>query len=117
MKQVLQCLKDGATQLAEVPAPSAVTGQLLIHTTTSLVSAGTERMLVEFGKANWVDKARQQPDKVRMVLERGEPGGWRLRWRRCRASWTSRWRPGIAILVVSPSWVSAWRASRSATGL
>ena len=48
-------------QLAEVPAPSAVTGQLLIHTITSLVSAGTERMLVEFGKANWLDKARQQP--------------------------------------------------------
>ena len=51
MKQVLQCLKDGTTQLAEVPAPSAWSGQLLIHTTASLVSAGTERMLVEFGEA------------------------------------------------------------------
>ena len=36
-----------------------------------MVSAGTERMLVEFGKANWIDKVRQQPDKVRMVLEAG----------------------------------------------
>ena len=35
-----------------------------------MVSAGTERMLVEFGKANWIDKARQQPDKVRMVLDK-----------------------------------------------
>ena len=48
-----------------MPPRSAGSGQLLIHTTASLVSAGTERMLVEFGKANWLDKARQQPDKMR----------------------------------------------------
>jgi predicted dehydrogenase/threonine dehydrogenase-like Zn-dependent dehydrogenase len=70
MKQVLQSLQNGATKLTEVPAPSAMTGQLLIHTNISLVSAGTERMLVEFGKANWLDKVRQQPDKVRMVLDK-----------------------------------------------
>jgi predicted dehydrogenase len=75
MKQVLQTLQSGATQLAEVPAPSAVAGGILIHTTTSLVSAGTERMLVEFGKANWLDKARQQPDKVRMVLDKVRTDG------------------------------------------
>ncbi len=70
MKQILQSLKDGSTELAEVPAPQPGRGQVLIRTTTSLVSAGTERMLVEFGKANWLDKARQQPDKVRMVLDK-----------------------------------------------
>src|ERR1700704_3954042 len=75
MKQVLQCLKDGTTQLADVPAPSAGSGQLLIHTTASLVSPGTERMLVEFGKANWLDKARQQPDKVKMVLDKVRTDG------------------------------------------
>lgn len=75
MKQVLQNLKDGSTRLAEVPAPNAASGQLLIHTRASLVSAGTERMLVEFGKANWLDKARQQPDKVRMVLEKVRTDG------------------------------------------
>ena len=30
----------------------------------SLLSVGTERMLVDFGKANLLNKARQQPDKV-----------------------------------------------------
>lgn len=75
MKQVLQSLKDGTTHLADVPAPRAASGQLLIHTRASLVSAGTERMLVEFGKANWLDKARQQPDKVRMVLEKARTDG------------------------------------------
>ena len=75
MKQVLQCLKDGTTQLAEVPAPSAGSGHLLIHATASLVSAGTERMLVEFSKANWVNKACQQPEKVRMVLDKVRADG------------------------------------------
>jgi predicted dehydrogenase/threonine dehydrogenase-like Zn-dependent dehydrogenase len=76
MKQVLlQSLRDGTTQLAEVPAPSAGSGQLFIHTTASLVSAGTERMLVEFGKATWVEKVHQQPDKVRMVLDKVRTDG------------------------------------------
>ena len=70
MKQILQSLKDGTTQLAEVPVPGARRGQLLIQTTCSLVSAGTERMLVDFGKANLLNKVRQQPDKVRMVLDK-----------------------------------------------
>lgn len=70
MKQILQSLKTGATEVAEVPFPAAKRGQLLIRSSQSLVSAGTERMMVEFGKAGWIDKARQQPDKVRMVLDK-----------------------------------------------
>jgi predicted dehydrogenase len=70
MKQVLQNLKDGTTEVAEVPCPRTGAGQLLIRTTRTLVSAGTERMLVDFGKAGFIDKARQQPDKVRMVLDK-----------------------------------------------
>jgi predicted dehydrogenase/threonine dehydrogenase-like Zn-dependent dehydrogenase len=68
MKQILQSLKTGSIEVAEVPCPMAKRGQLLIRSSQSLVSAGTERMLVEFGKAGWIDKARQQPDKVRLVL-------------------------------------------------
>jgi predicted dehydrogenase len=75
MKQILQNLKNGATELAEVPLPQVSRRQLLIHTRHSLVSAGTERMLVEFGKANILGKVRQQPDKVRMVLEKMQTDG------------------------------------------
>ncbi len=75
MKQVLQDLKGGSTELAEVPCPRAARGQLLIRTTRSLVSTGTERMLVDFGKAGLIDKARQQPDKVRMVLDKVRTDG------------------------------------------
>jgi predicted dehydrogenase/threonine dehydrogenase-like Zn-dependent dehydrogenase len=75
VKQVLQSLKTGRTEIAEVPVPSTRDRQLLIATTRSLVSAGTERMLVEFGKAGWIEKARQQPDKVRMVLDKIKADG------------------------------------------
>ena len=68
MQQILQILSTGVTELVEVPCPRVGTGQLLIHTTRSLISAGTERMLVEFSKAGWIEKARQQPDKVHETL-------------------------------------------------
>ena len=75
MKQLLQNMANGETKVADVPSPRPGAGQLLIHTSATLVSAGTERMLVEFGKANWLDKARQQPDKVRMVLDKVRTDG------------------------------------------
>ena len=75
MKQILQSLKTGATEVADVPCPSVGRGQVLIGTSCTLVSAGTERMLVEFGKAGWIEKARQQPDKVRMVLDKIKTDG------------------------------------------
>jgi len=70
MKQILQSFKTGSTELTDVPAPKVKRGQVLIQTTRSLVSLGTERMLVEFGKASLIQKARQQPDKVKMVLDK-----------------------------------------------
>ena len=75
MKQILQSLKTGQTTLLDVPAPRPAPGQLAIHAHATLVSAGTERMLVEFGKAGWIAKARSQPDKVRMVLEKVRTDG------------------------------------------
>jgi predicted dehydrogenase/threonine dehydrogenase-like Zn-dependent dehydrogenase len=75
MKQALQNLRNGKTELTEVPCPQLSAGQLLIRTSRSLISVGTERMLVDFGKANLIEKARQQPDKVRMVLNKIKTDG------------------------------------------
>ena len=75
MKQVLQNLKTGATEVADVPTPLCRLGHLLIATRGSLISAGTERMLVEFGQANLLAKARAQPDKVRQVLDKVRTDG------------------------------------------
>ncbi len=70
MKQIIQDLKNGNTILEEVPSPLVRKGHLLIKTHRSLVSLGTEKMLVEFGKANLLSKARQQPEKVKQVLDK-----------------------------------------------
>jgi predicted dehydrogenase/threonine dehydrogenase-like Zn-dependent dehydrogenase len=68
MKQIIQDLNNGNTILEEVPAPVVKPGQVLIQTKRSLVSLGTERMLVDFGKSNLIQKAMQQPDKVKEVI-------------------------------------------------
>jgi len=70
MKQIIQNLKTGETILEELPAPQVKAGFVQIQTSCSLVSLGTERMLVEFGNANLIQKARKQPDKVKMVLDK-----------------------------------------------
>ena len=75
MKQILQNLSNGETCLVDVPSPKPMKGHINIQTTKSLVSVGTERMLVDFGKAGWIDKARSQPDKVKMVLEKVKTDG------------------------------------------
>jgi len=53
MKQILQSYKTGKTILEEIPVPNVGRGSVLIKTSHSLVSLGTERMLVEFGKAKY----------------------------------------------------------------
>ena len=75
MLQLLQNLGTGETLLATVPAPLVSPGHLLIATSRTLVSAGTERMLVDFGRASLLDKARQQPEKVKMVLDKVRTDG------------------------------------------
>ena len=70
MKQLLQNLRTGVTEVAEVPAPTATRGTLVIQTRASLISAGTERMLIEFSKAGLIGKAKAQPEKVRQVLDK-----------------------------------------------
>ncbi len=54
MRQVLQDLRSGRIELAEVPCPRPGPNELLIRTTASVLSPGTERMLLEFGRAGWI---------------------------------------------------------------
>lgn len=75
MKQVMQKLSDGTTDLVTAPAPLGRAGYLLIDTTISLISIGTERMLVNFGRSGFISKARQQPEKVKQVLDKVRTDG------------------------------------------
>ncbi len=76
MKQIIQDLKTGKTILQDVPVPVVKKGSVLIKSKVTLVSLGTERMLVEFGKANFIDKARQQPEKVKQVIDKVKTDGF-----------------------------------------
>jgi predicted dehydrogenase/threonine dehydrogenase-like Zn-dependent dehydrogenase len=75
MKQVLQNLRSGTSEVVEAPAPHGRAGHVLIDTSVSLISTGTERMLVDFGRAGLVSKARQQPEKVKQVLAKARTDG------------------------------------------
>lgn len=70
MKQLIQNLKTGKTTVEEVPIPSPRRGQALVRVAASLVSAGTERMVVEFAEKSLLGKARARPDLVRQVMDK-----------------------------------------------
>jgi hypothetical protein len=70
MRQNLQGLNSGETEIAKISCPSSQHGRILIHIGRSLFSFRTERMRVDSGKTRMTEKARRQPDKVRMVLEK-----------------------------------------------
>lgn len=77
MKQLIQSLKDGKIEIVECPDLAVTSKTLIIETTKSLISIGTEKSLAEFGKASYLDKAKQQPEKVKEVFEKIKTDGIR----------------------------------------
>ncbi|MEO5375920.1 MAG: bi-domain-containing oxidoreductase [Alphaproteobacteria bacterium] len=75
MKQVVQSARSGKLTLREVPAPRVRAGHLLVHTAASLISAGTERMVVDFARQSLAGKARSRPDLVRKVMDKARRDG------------------------------------------
>ncbi|MFP3355720.1 bi-domain-containing oxidoreductase [Planococcus sp. SIMBA_143] len=75
MKLIQQNLKNGETSIIDAPSPALSPNSLLIKVENGIVSAGTERMLVEFGNSNYLQKAKQQPEKVKQVLDKVKTDG------------------------------------------
>ncbi|HEU4746213.1 MAG TPA: hypothetical protein VFS61_13295, partial [Anaerolineales bacterium] len=75
MKQLLQNMKTGKSTVEDVPVPTPRKGQALVKVEASLVSAGTERMVVEFAEKSLVGKARSRPDLVKQVIEKARREG------------------------------------------
>ena len=75
MKQLFQNLSNGNMELNDIPIPSIEDGTILIKSSNSVISSGTERMLHEFGKSNIIKKAKDQPHKVRQVLDKAKSDG------------------------------------------
>jgi predicted dehydrogenase/threonine dehydrogenase-like Zn-dependent dehydrogenase len=75
MKQLLQNMRDGKTQVVEVPVPQVHPATALVRVSASLVSAGTERMLVEFAEKSLLGKVRARPDLARQVIDKARREG------------------------------------------
>jgi predicted dehydrogenase len=75
MKQLLQNVKTGKSSIENVPMPTPREGQALVKVEASLVSAGTERMIVEFAEKSLVGKARSRPDLVKQVIDKARREG------------------------------------------
>src|SRR5512139_1810790 len=75
MKQLLQNIKTGKSTIEDVPVPTPREGQALVKVEASLVSAGTERMIVEFAQKGYLGKARSRPDQVKQVLDKAKREG------------------------------------------
>lgn len=76
MKQLSQGISTGRATVTDVPAPVAGNGQILVRVMASLISAGTERAVVEFAEKNILQKAMSRPDLVRQVIEKSKREGW-----------------------------------------
>lgn len=70
MRQLLHSMKDGAARLMDVPVPDVDSVSVLVETRASIISVGTERQVVEFNRASWIERALDQPDKVVRVLKK-----------------------------------------------
>ena len=76
MKQLINSLEDGSSQIIDLPIPKIGRQEVLIKTVCSLISSGTEKMLVDFGKSNYLNKALKQPEKVSQVVEKIKTDGF-----------------------------------------
>src|SRR5207248_4211237 len=75
MLQVVQNVRNGQLELRDVPPPALVSGGLLVRTAASIISPGTEKMVLELGKKSLIGKARERPDLVRQVISRARAHG------------------------------------------
>src|SRR5258708_32571269 len=75
MKQLIQNIRSGESRVIDVAAPRVRPGTLLIRVAASLVSAGTERMVIDFAEKNLFEKARARPDLVRQTIEKARRDG------------------------------------------
>lgn len=75
MKQILQYMNSGESKIVDVPIPQVRKNTALVRTAASLVSAGTERSLVEFGEKNLLQKATSRPDLMKQVLDKAKREG------------------------------------------
>lgn len=76
MKQILQNVRSGVVSVYDVPSPAVQSGRLLVRTAASLISAGTEKHIVDTGRKGLIGRARERPELVKQVIERARSEGF-----------------------------------------
>jgi hypothetical protein len=94
MKQILQSARTGEIEVADVPAPHAAKGCVLVRVAASLVSAGTERASADFAAKSLIQKAQARPDLVRDVLNKIRRDGLLSAYSAVRSRIQLRWNGG-----------------------
>lgn len=85
MKQVVQNYRTGELKVEELPPPALKPGGVLVRTAFSLISAGTERTIVETAQSSLVGKARSRPDLVRQVFDTFKREGLRSTYEKVKS--------------------------------
>ena len=80
MKIAIQNYKSGKVSLVEVPEPEAKAGGVLVRTVASLISPGTEKLMIEMGQKSLLGKARARPDLVRQAWAKAKKDGFFREW-------------------------------------
>jgi len=75
MRQLIQSYRTGEMKIEDVPPPAARPGGVVVRTVRSLVSAGTEKMIVDLARKSLLQKARSRPDLVRKVIDTARKQG------------------------------------------
>ena len=75
MRQIFQNLSTGSIDILEAPDPKFTNGKIILKSEVSLISVGTEKSLVKFGKSNLLRKAKSQPEKVKDVKNKVKTDG------------------------------------------
>ena len=102
MKQIFQNLKSGKTEVIEVPTPIVSDGSILIQSKNSLISSGTERMLIEFGKTSLIGKAKSHPDKVLQVLNKIKTDDSKAKVKKLISCYIKNWVDRIQTIILLP---------------
>ena len=75
MKQLFLMVNDGSVKLIDTPPPTVKNNHVIVETMYSVVSAGTERSLTQFGGKNLIQKVLERPDQLKKVLEKMSTDG------------------------------------------
>ena len=70
MLQVSEDIHQGRVVIRDQPTPLARFGRVLIANTASVISAGTEKIVIDFAHKSLLGKARERPDQVRRLWEK-----------------------------------------------